>query len=296
MAPTLVREPFHRDGWIYEEKVDGWRILAYKDGGHVRLVSRHGVDHTKRFPHIAAAVAKLRPARLVLDGEVAVFDEDLVSQFFLLHDTEPAITCTPPVLMAFDCLRIADRGLCPLPLHERRRTLEAAVAGAELILPVRRLPADGLEAWKLVKERGYEGLVAKDGASSYQAGESRSWKKIKVRQDGQFLVGGIGEIADGSPRLFIGEDVNGRLVYRGTVDLGVGRALVELLRRGRQRPTPPFEGLRFRRVTWLEPTVAIEVSYGRLQQGWLREPACRGLADDIGSARRDSRARSDTPK
>jgi len=49
MIPTLVREPFHRPGWIYEEKVDGWRMLAYRDGKKVRLVSRTGVDHTKRF-------------------------------------------------------------------------------------------------------------------------------------------------------------------------------------------------------------------------------------------------------
>jgi ATP-dependent DNA ligase len=44
--PTLVREPFHRDGWVYEEKYDGWRILAYKEGEHVRLVSRNGREHT----------------------------------------------------------------------------------------------------------------------------------------------------------------------------------------------------------------------------------------------------------
>jgi len=49
MHPTLVREPFHRDGWVYGEKVDGWRIVAYKDGERVRLVSRNGVDHTRRF-------------------------------------------------------------------------------------------------------------------------------------------------------------------------------------------------------------------------------------------------------
>src|SRR5437899_6497917 len=121
MAPTLVREPFHRDGWVYEEKVDGWRILAYKDGGRVRLLSRHGVDHTKRFPQLAVAVGKLWPARLVLDGEVAVFDENLISQFFLLHDAAPAIVCTPPILMAFDCLWIGNRELRSQPLHERRR-------------------------------------------------------------------------------------------------------------------------------------------------------------------------------
>ena len=62
MAPTQVREPFHRDGWIYEEKVDGWRMLAYKDDDRVRLISRNGRDHSRRFSDIAEAVAKLRAA------------------------------------------------------------------------------------------------------------------------------------------------------------------------------------------------------------------------------------------
>ena len=75
MDPTLVREPFHRKGWVYEEKVDGWRIVAYKDGARVRLVSRNGRDHTGRFHQIAAAVSKLRARALVLDGEVAIFDQ-----------------------------------------------------------------------------------------------------------------------------------------------------------------------------------------------------------------------------
>ena len=75
MSPTQVRAPFHRDGWVYEEKVDGWRILAYKDGGGVRLISRNGRDHTRRFRDIAAAVAKLSARTLVLDGEVAIFDQ-----------------------------------------------------------------------------------------------------------------------------------------------------------------------------------------------------------------------------
>ena len=81
MAPTQVREPFHRDGWIYEEKVDGWRMLAYKDGDRVRLISRNGRDHTRRFRDIAAAVAKLSARTLVLDGEVAIFDQKFRSPF-----------------------------------------------------------------------------------------------------------------------------------------------------------------------------------------------------------------------
>jgi bifunctional non-homologous end joining protein LigD len=63
MPPTLVHDAFHRDGWVYEEKADGWRILAYKDGEQVRLLSRNGRDHTRRFRDIAAAISKLRPRR-----------------------------------------------------------------------------------------------------------------------------------------------------------------------------------------------------------------------------------------
>jgi len=82
--PTLVREPFHRDRWVYEEKYDGWRIVAYKDGRDVRLVSRTGRDHTERFAEIAAAIARLPARTLILDGEVCAFDCNLVSHIYLL--------------------------------------------------------------------------------------------------------------------------------------------------------------------------------------------------------------------
>jgi len=88
MAPTLVRDAFHRDGWIYEEKVDGWRMRAYKDGARVRLVSRNGRDQTRRFAGIAAAVAKLSARSRVLDGEVAIYDEKLRSRFDWLPGTQ----------------------------------------------------------------------------------------------------------------------------------------------------------------------------------------------------------------
>ena len=61
MLATLVPKPFDRAGWVYEEKYDGDRILAYKEGGRVRLLSRNGKDHTERLPRIAAAIAPFRP-------------------------------------------------------------------------------------------------------------------------------------------------------------------------------------------------------------------------------------------
>jgi bifunctional non-homologous end joining protein LigD len=75
MIPTQVPEPFHRDGWIYEEKIDGWRILAHKEGQRVWLLSRTGVDHVRRFREVVAAIAAIPVPTLVLDGEIAIFDQ-----------------------------------------------------------------------------------------------------------------------------------------------------------------------------------------------------------------------------
>src|SRR5206468_1824918 len=104
MAPTRVHEPFHRDGWVFEEKVDGWRMLAYKDRASVRMVSRNGRDHTRRFPEIAAAVAKLSARSLVLDGEVAIYDQWLRSRFEWLREPDPDAVATPPMFVVFDLL------------------------------------------------------------------------------------------------------------------------------------------------------------------------------------------------
>ena len=89
MRPTPAA-PFHRPGWIYEEKYDGWRVLAYKQGATVRLRSRHGLDCTGRFRALAAAIASVPTAALILDGEVTVLDEHLLSRRDWLRRPDPA--------------------------------------------------------------------------------------------------------------------------------------------------------------------------------------------------------------
>jgi len=69
MQPTQVPRPVHHAGWIYEGKYDGWRMVAYKDGDRVQLISRPGRDHTRRFPELVAAIAGLGPSTLILDRE-----------------------------------------------------------------------------------------------------------------------------------------------------------------------------------------------------------------------------------
>ncbi len=280
MASTLVREPFHRPGWVYEEKYDGWRMLAFKEGARVRLISRQGVDHTARFRDLAAAIAQLHAHELVLDGEVCVFDQDLVSQFQLLGRPDPTAVATPPVLMAFDCLRVLGVDVRSLPLHRRRAMLEEELAGARGIFPARRLADHGLAAWAIVKERGYEGLVGKDQESAYYGGTSRAWLKLKVRHEGAFAIGGIANDGDHFLGLLLGRRRGRALAYVGFVEYGFTRAAVEeILGRSRRlvRATSPFVAQPERAALWLEPELLAEISYSELMEGWLRDPVYRGL-------------------
>jgi bifunctional non-homologous end joining protein LigD len=106
-----------------KKKVDGWCILAYKDGERVRLVSHNGRDHTRRFAGIAAAIAKLSPRTLALDGAVAIFDQQLRSRFDWLREPDPDAIVSPPLFIAFDHrLDDASRGdrLLVLPAGRRR--------------------------------------------------------------------------------------------------------------------------------------------------------------------------------
>ena len=81
MHATQVATPFHRPGWVYEEKVDGYRMAAMKAGDGTRLISRNGIQHTKRFPELLQALNALPADAFILDGEVAVYDRALISRF-----------------------------------------------------------------------------------------------------------------------------------------------------------------------------------------------------------------------
>jgi bifunctional non-homologous end joining protein LigD len=178
MHPTLVGRPFHHAGWIYEEKVDGWRMLAHKVAGTVRLVSRNGLDHTRRFHELVAALRAL-DGSLILDGEVAVYDAQLVSRFEWLRHASPPELSTPALFMVFDCLQARGKDLRKEPLYVRRNVIEDLLDEQDTVLPVRRLADDGLKAWQKVIERGYEGLVGKDPESPYVPGRTLKWLKVK---------------------------------------------------------------------------------------------------------------------
>jgi bifunctional non-homologous end joining protein LigD len=283
MLATRTPEPFHKPGWVYEEKYDGIRVLAYKEGSHVRLLSRSGKDLTGRFPRIADAIRLLRPQSLLLDGEAIVFDKKRVSRFQLLQQDKGE-----PVYAVFDCLFHEGKDLRTQPLSIRRETLERSVAANKLLFPSHKLAANGLAAFRIAQRREYEGLVAKDLSSPYVEARSTYWLKVKVHQEDEFVIAGYTKPA-GSRQYFgallLGGYEGGRLRYVGKVGTGFDRKSLAALYRKFQplvRPRPAFsDDPRERDAVFLGPGLVAQISF----QEWtadkkLRQPVFLGLRDD----------------
>jgi bifunctional non-homologous end joining protein LigD len=283
MLATLVAAPFDRPGWVYEEKYDGDRILAYKNGARVRLLSRNGKDHTDRFPRIAAAIARLRPTTLVLDGEVVIFDRKRVSRFQLLQQDSGE-----PVYAVFDCLFADGEDLRDEPLSARRSALEKVVSSTGVLLLSHRLAANGLTAYEIAKRQGYEGLVAKDLASHYVGKRSKYWLKVKVHQEDEFVIVGY-TMPEGSRKYFgallLGAYQHGKLRYVGKVGTGFdAKTLAALYKQFRplvSQKTPLADPPRGQDITYLRPRLVAQISYQELTADRkLRQPVYLGLRDD----------------
>jgi bifunctional non-homologous end joining protein LigD len=283
MLATLVDEPFHRPGWVYEEKYDGYRILAYKEGKNVALFSRNAKDRTHSFSEVASAIAALPDRTLLLDGEVVAFDRKLVSRFQLLQQGQ-----VPYVYMVFDCLYRGGRDLRSRPLPERRNALEEAIGDAERLFPSRRLAANGLKAYEAAKKKGWEGIVAKDSSAPYIEGRSTKWLKVKVHQEEEFVI--VGFTPPGGSRTHFGALLLGAyrgkdLIYVGKVGTGFTHKTLNLLSaklRPLARKMPPVKNPpREKGAVWVAPKLVAQIAFHELTaDGRLRQPVYLGLRDD----------------
>jgi bifunctional non-homologous end joining protein LigD len=283
MLATLVRTPFHKPGWIYEEKYDGYRILAYKEGDRVTLLSRNGNDRTATYASVARAVQKLRARTLLLDGEVVAFDKQGISRFQLLQEGS-----APTAYAVFDCLYREGHDLRHDALETRRPAAESAIGEADILMISHRLADNGLEAFKTAKKKGYEGVVAKDLSSPYIEGRSSKWLKVKVHQEEEMVIAGFTK-PEGSRThfgaLLLGAYENGNLRYVGKVGTGFNeKTLAALYQKFKPliQSKPPFvDPPREKHVTYLKPKLVAQISF----QEWtadrkLRQPVFLGLRDD----------------
>lgn len=283
MLATLVDQPFHKPGWVYEEKYDGYRILAYKEGANVALLSRNANDRTEAFSSIARAVRALPARTLLLDGEAVAFDRKRISRFQLLQVGKSEL-----VYAVFDCLFANGQDLRREPLHVRRSALEETVKTNPALLISRRLSPNGLEAYKLAQRKGFEGVLAKNESSPYIEGRSSRWVKFKVHQEEEFVIAGYTAPAGSREHfgaLLLGIYDRGKLHYVGKVGTGFSRqSLGRLFRQFKslQQSQPSLvDPPREKDVTHLAPRLVAQIAF----QEWtadqkLRQPVFLGLRDD----------------
>jgi bifunctional non-homologous end joining protein LigD len=304
-------DAFTSDDWLFELKLDGYRLLASKRGNDVLLSTRNGLDYTAVFPEIARAIRALPHDACILDGEVVVMDAHGKPSFARLQrrgrlsnglEIGQAAVELPATFFAFDLLAFEDFDLRGVPLVERRRLLAQVVPSVGPVRGLDHLAREGELMFREVTKLGLEGIVAKRADSSYSGRRSSNWLKIKADRTGDFVI--VGYTQPKGTRSFIGalqlaEFVEGRLCYVGRVGTGMDEAtlrqLIELISPDIRRDAPchgmavtpgaepvPSEGIPdTATTTWVEPRYVCEVQYREMTpDGLLRHSSFLRLRDD----------------
>ncbi|HET9515888.1 MAG TPA: DNA ligase D [Gemmatimonadales bacterium] len=298
MLAESVEEPFTRDGWLFELKLDGYRILAELTEGRVRLVTRRGNEANGSFPEIVRAVAALPYRHIIIDGEVVATDDQgrpsfqrLQQRARFLRPTEirRATLENPVSFYAFDFLAFEDRDLRGLPLTERKRLLRELLPPAGQVHYVDHFEREGERLFGEVSKLGLEGIVAKRADAVYQGGRSPHWLKMRVDQSDDFVVVGYTEpkgSRTGLGALHLADYVDGVLTYAGRAGSGFKeRELADLRQELEQkrRPTPPCVGPlpTGADTCWVEPELVCEVRYKEFtDEELLRQPVFLRFRDD----------------
>ncbi|MFJ6550040.1 non-homologous end-joining DNA ligase [Microbacterium sp. NPDC091676] len=299
-TPAIARN-LSTPSWV-EVKWDGIRAIGTWRDGHMSLHARRGTDITARYPELTADGAPFLPVdEAIVDGEIVAFDSAGRPSFSLLqnrmHLTRPReiereVVRTPVVYMLFDLLRLDGHDLTAMPLRERRTLLGDIVAGVDAPIQVPPVFDDVDAALAASEEFGLEGVVVKDPASRYRAGQrSPSWLKLKnTRMQEAVIVGirpGKGEREGTLGSLLLAVPEDGDLRYIGRVGTGfTDRILRDLLARLEplRVPRAPLDGVPRPDASdalWVRPELVGEVEFANwTPDGILRHARWRGLRPD----------------
>lgn len=264
MAATLTQERFSGGEWLFEQKFDGIRLLAYKRGTKVELFSRNRLPQHQ--PELAAAIARLPARSLILDGEMT-WD----SRSYYL----------------FDIMWIDGRNVMPLPLEERR----ALLADLPLEAPLRRVPLiDDPAPWERAGREGWEGVIAKRRGSPYEQRRSPLWLKMKCEASQELVVGGFTDPQGarvGLGALLVGYYDGDDFVFAGKIGTGFDTKMLLDLRARLDKleiPSTPFmrsKGLPRLRAHWVTPRIVVQVGFIEWTvHGKLRHPRLLGVRFD----------------
>ncbi len=261
------------DGWLHEVKFDGYRIQAHVSGGDVRLLTRAGLDWTKKFGEaVPAALGGLDCEDAIVDGEIVVIADSGASSFSLLQQDLSERRTDRFVYYVFDLLRLDGKDLRAEPLVERKHALQELLAGNDEEGPVRfsdHFAEPGKSMLKHVCRLGLEGIVSKRADAPYRSGRGLYWIKSKCTQRQEFVIGGYlpSEKTGRALRsLLVGYYEDGALHYAGRVGTGFSTKSADELESKLDRSkakTSPFDAAvpDAKKVIWVKPTLVGEVEF-----------------------------------
>ncbi len=284
-SPTAA--PPAGEKWLHEIKYDGYRTIAVLDNREPRLLTRRGLNWTKRYGLLADAFKELPAATAAIDGEVVVLDESGASNYEELQQALANGETWRLVFFAFDLLHLNGWDLKGVPLLKRKEQLNKLLqhlGDQSAIQYSDHVTGQGADLYDRVCEMGLEGVVSKRADGSYDPGRSKTWLKAKATQIGNFNIVGFktSKAAGGLSSLLVADNPEGHWRYAGKVGTGWSEIEATSLLDRLTAIARSDEVLSLDKkepgVTWVDPSLKATIQYReRTRDRHLRHPVFRGL-------------------
>ena len=304
IEPQLARQsssPPAGADWVHELKLDGYRIQIHvrsegkgkSSQEQVRLLTRKGLDWTRRLPEIARAAEELPIESAILDGEAVVLDESGTSSFAQLQASFQGGANVRQTYFAFDLLHLNGHNLRGLELLQRKALLSQILAHSDrnsTIHLCEHVTANGAHVFAQACRLGAEGIVSKLASAPYTPGRSTVWVKSKCVNEQEFVIGGFTDPSNGGPgigAILVGYYEGGKLRYAGRSGTGFTQESQRDLRKRLDklaRSSSPFDSVpkeAQKGVRWLQPKLVARLAFASwTSDNLLRQASFKGLRED----------------
>ena len=287
MLATLTDAPFDDPEWVFEDKYDGFRMVASIEDGKVTLYSRNGKIVSHSYVDVARALEKVK-GNAVLDGELVALDGHGVSRFQLLQNAlrhEAKL-----VYCVFDVMFSGGEDLRGLPLLERKKRLKSVLPRHKLVAYSEHRKQMGTKFFKETEEHGLEGIMAKRADSPYLSGDrTANWLKMKTAKRQEAVIAGYTPPRGSRPffgALALALRDDGQWRYIGNVGAGFSHEMLATLyekliplKTGRSPFTTKIKNQGT--ITWVKPKLVAEIKFTEwTTAGEMRHPVFLGLRTD----------------
>lgn len=293
MLAKLVTGVINNPAWIYEMKLDGYRILCSRKNGQTELVSRRGNTYTAKYGSILEDLDKIEE-NVILDGEVVVENSRGISDFQLLQNYGTTRKGNLKYYV-FDILYLNGHNLMSFPLLKRKELLDFFFKKYDFkrVFKLEFQAGNGKELFKRLSDEGFEGIIAKDPDGVYHPGRrSELWLKIKSTMMQEAVICGFTDPQGGRKyfgSILLGLYENGKLRYIGNCGTGFNDASLRELNEKFSLyitdkspfPNPPKLSWAKGKPTWLKPELVAKIKFMEWSnEGIMRAPVFMGLRED----------------